>query len=172
MDETTKVPQRIELDLERPPVLVSTTVMHELRSHALQAHPEECCGLVTGTPDQPFRTVYRCTNVMTRMHLSDPEAFPRDARHAYYMSEIEYLKTQKECERLGEGISAIYHSHVGAGAYLSDDDLKFAEHVLFPFPQAAQIVLGVWDGAVQAEAIFVRPQPLGDFVGHPVAVEG
>ena len=107
---------------------------------------------------------------MTRKHLADPESFPRDARHAYYMNETEYLKAQEEAEHNGEQVTAIYHSHVDAAAYLSEDDLSFADHVLFPFPDADQIVLGSSEHGVRDKAVFLRAPETGEFSGHPVTV--
>jgi len=138
-------------------------VLSELCNHALDTAPEECCGLVTGTAAQRFRNVYRITNVMTKMHLADAVAFPRDARHAYYMAEIEYLRAQQHAESKGETVTAVYHSHVEAGAYLSAEDLAYAEHALFPFPGAAQIVLSVLGGRVDESAIFEVSRATGTF---------
>ncbi len=148
------VRERIELNRSLPPAAISGRVLHELCSHALDVVPEECCGLIMGVVEERFRRVQRITNIMTKMHLSDGIRFPRDAQHAYYMSEVEYLRAQKEAEARGEVITAVYHSHVGAGAYLSREDLIHAEHPLFPFPAAAQIVLSVLGGKVEAAAIF------------------
>lgn len=134
---------RIELNRDLEPAPFPATVMSELCQHALDTAPEECCGLVTGTAANRFEHSHRITNVMTKMHLGDALAFPRDARHAYYMAEVEYLRAQKEAEAHGRVVTAVYHSHVGAGAYLSEEDLGYAEHPLFPFPGAAQIVIGV-----------------------------
>ncbi len=133
--------ERIELKQKLDPVGISGAVMHELCNHALDAVPEECCGLITGTLDQRFRSVARVSNIMTKMHLSDPLRFPRDAQQAYYMLEIEYLQAQREAEARGEVVTAVYHSHVEVDAYLSSEDLAYAEHPLFPFPEAAQVVL-------------------------------
>lgn len=133
---------------------IPSAVMNELCSHALGAAPEECCGLVTGTKQESFRSVYRISNVMTKKHLADPVAFPRDAHEAYYMSEVEYLRAQQDAEQRGESVTAVYHSHIGTGAYLSVDDRNFAEHPLFPFPTAAQIVISVVADRVAASAIF------------------
>jgi proteasome lid subunit RPN8/RPN11 len=88
------------------------------------------------------------------MHVADPAAFPRDARHAYYMSEVEYLRALGEAEAKGEQVAAVYHSHVGQGCYLSQDDLAFASHPLFPFPEADQIVISLLDGKVDEVGLF------------------
>ena len=60
----------------------------------------------------------------------------------------------------------VFHSHVGAGAYLSQMDLEYAEHEFFPFPDAAQIVLAVFDRKVKAVGIFERDGETGGFVGR------
>jgi proteasome lid subunit RPN8/RPN11 len=148
------VRRRIELNQDLPAVAIPSAVMHELCSHALGAAPEECCGLVTGTKEDCFRSVYRITNVMTKKHLADPAAFPRDAHEAYYMSEVEYLRAQQDAEARGETVTAVYHSHVGTGIYLSDEDRAFAEHPLFPFPSAAQIVLSLVTERIVEGGIF------------------
>ena len=100
-------------------------------------------------PDERFVRAVRITNVMTKLHVEDPIAFPRDARHAYYMSELEYLRALEEAGARQETVSAVYHSHFGQGCYLSQDDLAFAAHPLFPFPDAAQIVVSVLGDRVQ-----------------------
>ncbi len=148
------VSRRVELNRDLASALAPAKVLHEMCSHALDSAPEECCGLITGRDDDPYMEVNRITNVMTKMHLSDPVEFPRDAHHAYYMAETEYLRVQTEAEARGQVITAIYHSHCNAGAYLSDEDLIYAESPLFPFPGAAQIVLSVLGGRIKEAAIF------------------
>jgi proteasome lid subunit RPN8/RPN11 len=155
--------RRIELNRNLPPVAISSLVLHELCSHAMDVVPEECCGLIAGRPDDPYRAVYRVTNVMTKKHLSDSVAFPRDAHHAYYMSEVEYQRAQQQAEEAGDVITAVYHSHVGADAYLSEDDLAYAEHPLFPFPGAAQVVLSLLAGRIETAAVFEIDRATGEF---------
>lgn len=154
---------RVELNQNLGPVPFPAAVLNELCSHALAAAPEECCGLVTGTRSERFQQVYRITNVMTKMHLADAAVFRRDARHAYYMAEIEYLRAQKDAEAHGQRVTAVYHSHVEAGAYLSEEDLVYAESPLFPFSHAAQIVLSILAGRVKEAAIFDIDPSIGGF---------
>ena len=146
--------ERIDLDPELESRWISHDVLHEICRHALDVAPEECCGLVVGTVDEPFMRAIRITNVMTKMHVADPKAFPRDARHAYYMSEVEYLKAIEKAKVHDERVSAIYHSHFGQGCYLSQDDLAFAAHPLFPFPHAAQLVVSLLGDRVRDVGIF------------------
>jgi len=158
-----EVRERVELNRKLPPVEIPATVLNELCRHALDAVPEECCGLVSGTETDVFSTVRRITNVMTRMHVSDEAAFPRDARTGYYMAETEYMSAQQDAEARGEKITAVYHSHVDADAYLSAEDLVYAESPLFPFPGAFQIVLSVVGDKVKDAAIFEFDPESGGF---------
>ncbi len=151
--------EKIQVDERASPVAIPRQLLSELCAHALETRPEECCGLLTGVEGDPFRTVHRCRNTMTQQHKKDPQAYPRDGTQAYYMSEVDYLRAMQEAEQQGERITAVYHSHVSAGVYLSEMDQDFANHELFPFPDAAQIVVAVGDRAVahlQSAAIFER----------------
>lgn len=165
------VSDRVDLSTELESRSIPNDILHEICKHALDVAPEECCGLVLGGNAGWAVRVARITNVMTKMHAADPDAFPRDARHAYYMSEVEYLRAVREAEEAGEHVSAVYHSHFGQGCYLSPDDVAFATHPLFPFPDAAQIVVSLLDGEVKQAGVF---EPRSDssgargFVGRPL----
>lgn len=162
--------ERIQVDEHVSPVAVPGRLLNELCTHALETRPEECCGLVAGVDGDRFRSVYRCRNTMTLQHQNDPDAYPRDGRHAYYMSEVDTLRVLEEVDGRGEEVTAVYHSHVAAGVYLSEMDQDFADHELFPFPSAAQIVLAVGANAVDrvlAAAIFERDAS-GRFRGCPL----
>ncbi|MEM9174493.1 MAG: Mov34/MPN/PAD-1 family protein [Myxococcota bacterium] len=163
------MPERVDLSTELESRSIPNDILHEICQHALDVAPEECCGLLLGDDDVWARRVVRITNVMTKMHAADPAAFPRDARHAYYMSEVEYLKAVQDAVTRDERVTAVYHSHFGQGCYLSPDDVAFATHPLFPFPKAAQIVVSLLDGEVKQAGIFEpRSLPSGapGFVGR------
>jgi proteasome lid subunit RPN8/RPN11 len=150
-------PRRIDVDPELPPVTLSPRAWIELANHALETWPEECCGLVTGPARGSYARVYRCRNEMTRLHAEDAARHPHDGRRAFHMNELDYLEAVKRGEDLGERVTAVYHSHVGARAYLSELDLAYATQPQFPFPDADQIVLSVLEGGRLKEAgIFLR----------------
>ena len=162
--------EQIPVDSHTSPVALPGRLLNELCSHALETRPEECCGLVTGLPEDRFRHVYRCRNTMTLQHENDPVNYPRDGHEAYYMSEVDYLRALQDAEAQGEAVTAVYHSHVAAGIYLSEMDQNFADHALFPFPGAAQIVLAVGANAVDrvlGAGIFERDES-GVFRGRPL----
>jgi proteasome lid subunit RPN8/RPN11 len=157
--------RRIDVDPALPPVTLSPRAWIELANHALSTWPEECCGLVSGPGRGSHERVHRCRNEMTRLHGEDPERHPLDGRRAFHMNELDYLDAMKHAEAHGEIVTAVYHSHVGVRAYLSELDLEFATQPLFPFREADQIVLSVLGrGQVCEAGIFVRT---GDrFVGR------
>jgi adenylyltransferase/sulfurtransferase len=152
---------RFETDEPAAPVGIPARVLNELGAHAREAEPEECCGLVLSDGNQQYGRAVRCQNEMTLRHREDPEEFPRDGRAAYYMSMRDVLEISREADRIGERVTAVYHSHVGAAAYLSKDDLAYARNAAFPFPRADQIVLSVFDRSVREIKVFVRTG--GDF---------
>ena len=69
-------------------------------------------------------------------------------------------------EEGGVQVTAVYHSHVGAGAYLSELDLRHAQDDLFLFPSADWIVLAVVENRVSEVGLFRRASD--GFRGHPV----
>jgi proteasome lid subunit RPN8/RPN11 len=165
------VPGRIEIDVSRAPVAIPAALLNEMCAHALEADPEECCGLVSGDDSQRYRRVHRCRNDMTALHQRDPATHPRDGRVAFHMNELDYLEVDRASAERGERVTAIYHSHVGLGAYLSEDDQEFAANEAFPFPDADHIVLPVFEGKVVAQGLFRRDVGSPRFHGWPLAPE-
>lgn len=160
------MPSRIDVDPALPPVAIPADLLHELCRHAVETQPEECCGLLIGDDEERYRRLVRCRNVMTALHDKDPETYPRDGRAAFYMSEHDYVKALDEAEAAGMSVTAVYHSHVGAGPYLSEMDLEYARQPLFPFPDADQIVIPLYDRTVRDIAVFRRGA--NGYAGHPV----
>jgi proteasome lid subunit RPN8/RPN11 len=164
---------RIEIELQRPAIGVPEAVLHEIRSHARESVPDECCGLVFGVARpgvdgaSRFGRVYRCHNVMDRMNQDDPLAYPRTNRNAFYIDPGELLRAAREAEAEGLDVTVVYHSHVGAAAYFSEMDQAFATQPGFPFPNADHLVVSVLGRQVREIALF-RAGADGTLVGHPV----
>jgi proteasome lid subunit RPN8/RPN11 len=160
------VPRRLDVDETLPPVAVPRPIVQELMLHAREADPDECCGLIVGDEGERYRRTVRCTNAMTQMHKKDPTNYPRDARQAFFIDPREWLEIHKQAEKDGERVTAVYHSHVGVGAYLSEEDLAYAE--TSPFDDADQIVIAVADRRVGGLALFRWDAERCEFTGHPV----
>jgi len=162
---------RIEVDGSLTPVKMAARLFNELREHARETHPEECCGLMVGAAPGDFASVHRCRNDMTRLHRGDPARYPRDGRRAFHMNEIDYMSVLQEAEKRGETVTAVYHSHADAAAYFSELDQAYALQPLFPFPRVAHIVVSVLDGLVKEAAVFHRRGDSLAFEGRPLLPE-
>lgn len=160
---------RIEIEPQRDAIGLPEAILHEVRSHALEAVPEECCGLLLGAArgEARFARVYRCRNVMDRMHEDDPTSFPRTNRDGFYIDPRELLRAAAEADHLGLEVTGVYHSHVGAPAYFSEMDQAFATEPGFPFPRADHLVVSVLGRRVRELGLF-RLDPDGTLGGHPV----
>ncbi len=91
-------------------------------------------------------------NVADRYHEADPARFPRTSRDSYLMDPREQLRVQAELSAAGGDIAAVWHSHVEAGAWLSDKDRADAVIEGAPvLPGTEYLVLSLRGGKV-AEA--------------------
>lgn len=161
---------RTDVDVTLTPAVISGRILNELYNHALSegGHFEECCGLIVGDETDRYQRVERCSNEMTRLHQQDPAIYPRDGKDAFYMNEHDYLRVMQKAETEGLTVTAVYHSHVGSAAYMSEMDLEYAESPLFPFPEADHIVVSVSEGAVRGLGLFDREAPGLPFRGRSV----
>ncbi len=94
----------------------------------------------------------RVPNVADRYHDADPASFPRTSRDSFLMDPRAQLRLTEELRADGAVIAAVWHSHVDAGAHLSEKDRADAvvggAQVL---PGAEYLVLALRGGKV-AEA--------------------
>jgi proteasome lid subunit RPN8/RPN11 len=163
---------RIDIDESLARLVLPASLWDELTEHALSERPEECCGLIMGDVFERYRRSVRCRNEMTELNRQDPGRYPRDGRAAFHMNPIDYLKAEEEVRASGEWVTAIYHSHVDFGLYLSDMDLDFATSEDCPFPEADQLVLSIRDGQVEGMGMFQRDTGESPFVGRQVGRGG
>ena len=162
--------RRVEIEESNEPVPISGRVLNELFKHARETLPEECCGLIIGDDAMRFRWVVACRNEATELHQKDPTSQPRGGREAFVMNPLDYADAEKEAESRAEHVTAVYHSHVGAGAYLSETDLEYAENEFFPFPEADHVVIAVeeHDRQVKGIGVFSREEVGGPWCGSNV----
>jgi len=149
-------PTRIDVDETLPSVKIPRRILNDLYAHAIQTLPEECCGLIVGTDEDRFEHLVRCRNEMTLRHRQDPVEFPRNGKEAFYMNPLDYMIACEEAEARGAQVTAVYHSHVGVGAYFSGMDLAYAESANFPFPDADHIVVAIFERKVDSVGFFCK----------------
>ena len=95
---------------------LNETALASVTNHAVETYPEECCGVILGGDGGD--EVHRLVNIQNRLHATDPETFPRDARIAYTMDRKELDTVLEQGERRGMSLKAVYHSHPDHDAYL------------------------------------------------------
>lgn len=116
----------------------------EVKKHAREAYPEECCGFILYDVEKDVEVVRRITNVATARHQADPQTFPRDGTDGYFMDEKELLDVMRGVDEQDLELRCIYHSHPNGRAYFSKEDEARAKMFDEPiFPEVVYIVIGV-----------------------------
>ncbi|MBT3515861.1 MAG: M67 family metallopeptidase [Nitrospina sp.] len=135
---------------------ISQDNLEQIRKHALEEYPFECCGIIAGLAEAEENDIlFRCTNIQNKLHKMDPEAYPRDAKTAYNIDPGELLKIFKQTESIGMTLKVFYHSHPDHDAYFSDEDKKMALFDGEPtYPNAKHLVVSVYNKVVRDEAWF------------------
>ncbi len=123
---------------------IEKTHYGEMRKHALDCFPEECCGFIVADSETGVMSVRAVRNVATERHRVDPETFPRDGTDGYVMDEKALFEIQRAVDAGEIELRCIYHSHPNGRAYFSKEDA--ARAMLFDepiFPDVLYVVLGV-----------------------------
>jgi len=96
-------------------------------THAREAAPAECCGLIGGSPESFAATIYRLRNITSR-----PES-------GYEAAPEELFAAQRVMRERGEQLLAIYHSHPRAIMPIpSETDVRLAY-----YPSATYLIVGL-----------------------------
>jgi proteasome lid subunit RPN8/RPN11 len=108
-------------------ILLQSAHADEIISHARDAAPRECCGLIGGTSEGSALNIYRMRNA-----AADPlvtyEAAPEDL-----------FAAQRSMRERGEQLLAIYHSHPRADTPVpSATDVRLAY-----YPSAVYFIVGL-----------------------------
>jgi len=153
-------------------VRLPSAILGDMRRHAEETYPHECCGVLIETADGRL-TVRRCRNVQNELHAQDPAEHPRDARTAYTIDAQELLAITREVDRGAASLSAIYHSHPDHAAYFSAEDRTRAviEEWDEPiYPGLAYVVVSVRDGRTADVKAFEWEAESSEFVERAVEV--
>jgi [CysO sulfur-carrier protein]-S-L-cysteine hydrolase len=148
-------------------MLLTQEAWTEISRHAQETFPEECCGVIfsAGATDQ----VVRVKNIQNQLHALDPQTYPRTAVIAYAMDPLELDSVIRQGEENGRRLKAFYHSHPNHDAYFSDEDKAFASPFGEPtYPDAAQIVISIYNRAVKVIRAFEWSTARNDFAEVPL----
>ena len=136
---------------------VSSSMLDNIREHALEEYPFECCGVIVGMPGTDSNDIlHRCRNIQNQLHEKDPDVFTRDARTAYYIDPKELIGIFKEADDNGLVVKVFYHSHPEHDAYFSEEDKQMAMFDGEPlYPYAGYLVISVYGRKINREAFFL-----------------
>jgi proteasome lid subunit RPN8/RPN11 len=99
-------------------ITVSKELMDEMKAHAMETYPFECCGFVFGrdhTKGRQVSEVRRATN-----------SKQGDQRRRFEIDPLDYLKAERYALEHNTTLVGIYHSHPDHPAIPSEHDLKQA----------------------------------------------
>ena len=148
-------------------MLLTQEAWNEISRHAQETFPEECCGVIFS--DRGVDCVLRLKNIQNKLHALDPQTYPRTAAIAYAVDPLELESVIRQSEEKGQTLKAFYHSHPDHDAYFSDEDKAFASPFGEPtYPDAAQIVVAVYNRAVKVIRAFAWSDEKNDFVEVPI----
>lgn len=148
---------------------VPDDALRRIADHAERDYPNEACGLGLGGSDAVEKLV-PMKNVQDRYHQLDPSQFPRTARDAFRLDELERMKLLDENEGMEERI--LYHSHCDAGAYFSPEDRANAVHQgVELMPGVVHVVVSVRDGRATDMAAFKWDEERRTFLEERLPLE-
>lgn len=149
---------------------VSADLLKKIREQAETNYPRETCGILLGPKGEPGKVtaLYPCRNLQDEFHAADPVNFPRTAGTAYFMDPSDLLRIQKEAREKQCEMRVIYHSHVNAGAYFSEEDQCIALSEGEPvYPGVAYLVVSVMKGRAGEAALFQWDPQTKTFLKEP-----
>ncbi|MBF2029355.1 MAG: M67 family metallopeptidase [Oscillatoriales cyanobacterium C42_A2020_001] len=127
--------------------------LQAMRSHAEQAYPNECCGLMLGRlGQQPMKHVVAVRAVENAWDENTPhELQTRDLddglscskSHRYWVNPQEMLTVMREARNCGLEIIGIYHSHPDQAAVPSECDRRLA------WQHYSYVIISVQQGTAQ-----------------------
>ena len=97
-------------------IKIPRRLIAELITHAMQADPNECCGLLLGIGDAADE-IHRMSNIN------------RKPASKYTMQAGELVEAQEKVKKTGREFVAIYHSHTFTQGYPSLTDISNAVKV-------------------------------------------
>ena len=152
-------------------VLVPAEYLNLIRVQSEKDYPHETCGILIGPKleKEEVAGIFPCRNVQDEYHAQDPVSFPRTARTAYFIDPRDLLKIQKEARQKECEMRVIYHSHIDAGDYFSEEDQRVALSQGEPaYPGVSYLVVSVQAGKAKEQSLFEWDGKKRVFIGKRI----
>jgi len=115
-----------------PAIAVERTALNKIRVHAIEAYPEECCGVLVGAEGGSGKEVLDVIRV--------GNAKEEDRTRRFLITPEEFRRAEKEADAGGLGVMGFYHSHPDHPARPSQFDLEHA------WPWCSYVIIAVEQG--------------------------
>lgn len=136
---------------------ISDEVISEIRSHAEETYPEECCGVLIGKFDVFQKVVFEI------LRIENSKETERNRR--YLIKPQDYLKAEKYAKEKGYDIVGFYHSHPNHPAKPSEYDREHA------FPFLSYIIVSVENGRSKEVNSWVLREDRSEFDPEEIEIK-
>jgi proteasome lid subunit RPN8/RPN11 len=99
-------------------IALTHTAMHKIKVHAMEAYPEECCGMLLGTDGEGGKEVYDVVRI--------DNAKEENRARRFLITPADYKRAEEAASAEGLGVMGFYHSHPDHPARPSQFDLDHA----------------------------------------------
>ena len=99
-------------------IALTHTALHKIKVHAMEAYPEECCGILVGTEREGGKEVYDVIRI--------GNAKDENRTRRFLITPAEYKRAEEAAAAEGLGVMGFYHSHPDHPARPSQFDLDHA----------------------------------------------
>lgn len=140
---------------------ITSTSLEQMMEHARRAYPEECCGAIFGAAISGGNEVQAILEI--------ENAAENDHRTHFRIAPHDYLRAEREADRLGLLLLGFYHSHPDHPATPSDTDREYAQpgfsYPILAVTAAEVIAITSWylpDGAewYETEMVIATQSPV------------
>ncbi|PIP83747.1 MAG: hypothetical protein COR54_07805 [Elusimicrobia bacterium CG22_combo_CG10-13_8_21_14_all_63_91] len=143
---------------------LSPAVEADLRAHAREAYPQECCGLLIGILPDDFGAPQQRLAAEESLRLDNTwETETRGRR--YQIDSSVFARLERELAERGRGVLGVYHSHPNHAAWPSPFDLDHA------WPSYAYLIVSVRDGVDRDARVWLLSADRNSFVEGSVVQE-
>ncbi len=142
--------------MDKPSLPIPSHILKKCYQNAIENSPHEACGVLSGPIDvNAVEQFHPLENIINQLHQQDPKRWPRHSKNGYLIDPQALLKLENQLCRANQAIKVYVHSHVGVGAYFSQEDRQRASFNNQPInPCALYLVCAVKnkqpDGAILA----------------------
>lgn len=136
-------------------MIIPKHIYLEAVSHVRRESSQESCGLFLSNQAGTLTRVIACKNLQDELHQENALHYPRTSKTAYFIDPKQLFQIQKEMRSTSEHIAVIYHSHINAGAYFSEEDHRLAVLNDEPlYPNVKYLIFSLIKGKVKENALY------------------